>query len=66
MASNSSAWQLRGSVTGVSPTKVLCHNVTTGQRVVIRDGAPAWDCEAMGLIVNTGNTIRQTVTGTAD
>jgi len=53
-------------VTGVSPTKVLCHNVTTGQRVVIRDGATSWDCEAMGLIVHTGNTIRQTVTGTAD
>jgi len=53
-------------VTGVSPTQVLCHNVTPGQRVVIRDGAPAWDGEAMGLIVHTGNTIRQTVTGTAD
>jgi hypothetical protein len=57
---------VRGSVTGVSPSKVRCRNVTTGQKVVIRNGARAWDCEAAGLVVTPGDTIRQTVTGTAD
>ena len=53
-------------VTGVSLRKVICQNVTARQRVVIRDGATSWDCEAAGLGVTPGDTIRQTVTGTAD
>jgi hypothetical protein len=54
-----------GSVSGVSPWQVICLNVTTGQRVVIQDRATLWNCEAAGLIVHTGDIIRQTVRGTA-
>jgi hypothetical protein len=54
-----------GSVSGVSPLRVICLNVTTGQQVVIRNSATLWNCEAAGLIVNTGDIIRQTVRGTA-
>jgi hypothetical protein len=55
-----------GSVTGVSPRKVVCLNVTTGQFVIIRDRAKAWDCAAAGLVVNPGDIILQTVKGKAD
>jgi hypothetical protein len=56
-----------GSVTGVSPRRVICLNRTTGQRVTIPlGGATSWDCGAAGLVVNPGDTIRQTVVGTAN
>jgi hypothetical protein len=59
-----------GMVTGVSPTKVICKNVTKRKRqvveVVLAPGARAWDCEAAGLVVKPGDTIKQIVTGTAD
>jgi hypothetical protein len=56
-----------GSVTGVSPRRVICQNITTGQRVTIPlRGAMSWDCEAAGLVVNTGDTIIQRVVGTAN
>ena len=49
-----------------SSVPVVCKNLTTGQRVVIRGVATSWDCEAAGLVVHPGNLIQQTVTGTAD
>ena len=55
-----------GSVAGVRPMKVSCKNVTTGQMVIIRGNARSWDCEAAGLVVNSGDRIQQTITGTAD
>lgn len=55
-----------GSVTGVSPQRVICQNVTTWQRVVIRDGARSWNCQAAGLVVNQGDIIWQTVIGPAN
>jgi hypothetical protein len=56
-----------GSVTGVSPRRAICLNQTTGQRVIIPLwGAVSWDCGAAGLVVNPGDTIRQTVIGTAN
>ena len=54
-----------GSVTGVTPSRVVCTNVTTEQRVVIRGSTRSWDCEAAGLMVRPGDTIRQTLTGEA-
>lgn len=46
-----------GSVTGVTPRKVVCRNISTLQRVVIRDDAATWDCEAAGLHVSPGDHI---------
>lgn len=55
-----------GTVSGMTPTRVTCLNQTTAQTVVIEDGARAWDCEAAGLGVSSGQRIRQTILGTAD
>ena len=55
-----------GDVAGVRPTKVICKNVTTGRKVIIRDGASAWNCEAAGLVVHPGDVIQQTIKGVAD
>jgi Concanavalin A-like lectin/glucanases superfamily len=55
-----------GSVAGVSPKIVVCRNLTTAQRVVIRNGDGSWDCEAAGLVVAAGHSIQQTVAGRAN
>ena len=54
-----------GLVTGVTPSQVICRNVTTNQRVVIQASTRSWDCEGAGLNVRPGDTIQQTVTGQA-
>jgi hypothetical protein len=54
-----------GVVNGVSPRQIICTNTTTGKTVRIEEPAGSWDCEAAGLVVNPGDTIRQTVTGKA-
>jgi hypothetical protein len=55
-----------GSVTGISPQRVVCTNLTTGQQVRIEDGARSWNCEGAGLDVNPGDQIRQTAIGRAN
>lgn len=56
-----------GSVIGVSPTVVECRNLTTRQTIKIQlNGARAWNCTEAGLVVQSGDKIRQTVTGPAD
>lgn len=55
-----------GSVTGVTPSRVVCINVTKRQTVQIQDGANSWNCEAAGLVVNPGDRILQTVLGQAE
>lgn len=55
-----------GSVTGVSPRRVICLNITTRQTVIIQNGAKSWNCEAAGLVVNPGDKILQKVLGRAD
>jgi len=54
-----------GSVTGISPNRVVCKNLTTGQTVVITDHATSWDCKEAGLLVTPGNIVTQTITGPA-
>ena len=54
-----------GSVLGIDPRRVVCHNLTTGESVVIRDGAKSWNCEDAGLAVRPGDHLRQTVDGLA-
>jgi hypothetical protein len=53
-----------GSITGVTPSRVVCRNITTQQRVVIQNSAAAWDCEAAGLQVSPGDTVIIRVYGT--
>jgi hypothetical protein len=54
-----------GSVMGVDSRHVVCHNLTTQESVVIRDGARSWNCEDAGLLIRPGDRIRQTVQGIA-
>ena len=53
-----------GTATGTQPTLVVCRNLTTGESVVIRDGATTWDCA--GLVANPGDDISMSVLGTAE
>ena len=55
-----------GTVTGVNPSQVVCRNLTTMQTLIIQDGSRTWDCSAAGLVVHTGDSIEQTVSGLAD
>ena len=54
-----------GSVTGVTPTTVVCTNLITGQSVTIPNSAASWDCEGAGLTANPGDEIVQSVFGMA-
>lgn len=53
-----------GMTTGVNPVFALCQNRTSGQTVpILLLGADQWDCEAAGLVVNTGEIVRMIVQG---
>lgn len=58
---------LGGSLTTLGLKKVLCRNLTTGQKTLIPLPAEAvsWDCAAAGLKVKGGDTIQETLLGTA-
>lgn len=59
-----------GSVTGMSPTTgtVTCQNLTQPRRKTVRITLPAgvesWNCNQAGLVVNSGDKIKQTITVT--
>ncbi len=55
-----------GSVTGMTPANVVCWNQTTGQRIVVAMTTKSWDCEALGLIVNAGDTVLIGARGSVD
>jgi hypothetical protein len=56
-----------GMMSGLRSGSATCRNLTTGQTVSMGLlGATSWNCEAAGLVVNPGDTIRQAVQGTAD
>lgn len=55
-----------GSVTKVTPFKVVCRNRTTRKSVVIKDGAPSWDCELAGLQAHPGDIVIMTLYGTVE
>lgn len=53
-----------GQALGVNPVQVVCTNLTTGQTVTSpQGGAQSWRCP--GLVINPGDSIRQTVRGRA-
>jgi YVTN family beta-propeller protein len=53
------AASLGGVVDRMSVKKLTCHNISTGQTVqLIQEvGLYIWDCEAAGLVVNTGDKV---------
>jgi hypothetical protein len=55
-----------GSVTGMSPRRVVCWNLTTGQRVVIPNPDRTWNCEEAGFVIEPGNRVLVGVIGTVD
>jgi len=57
-----------GTADGFKSLSVTCRNVTTSQTVTFasRDGVTsAWNCETEGLVVNAGDELRITLSGTA-
>jgi hypothetical protein len=53
-----------GTITGQLGLLAICKNNTTGQSVVAAlGGGTAWDCEAAGLVVNTGDVVIQVPIG---
>lgn len=53
------------AVHGASPRKTVCVNRTTGQRVVLKGEPGPWDCEAAGLVVQSGDRVGIRVFGQA-
>jgi len=55
-----------GSVGGIQARQVRCLNVTTSQSIAFALSSESdWDCEAQGLVVGSGDAIRQSVLGKA-
>jgi outer membrane protein assembly factor BamB len=54
-----------GRAHGFQPTKVVCKDITTGQRVKITRGPGflSWDCTEAGLVVQVGDSLRMRLTG---
>jgi hypothetical protein len=55
-----------GSVTGITPRKVSCRERSGGQNVQSRISIPSWSCEAMGLVVQPGDTVQTKLQGFVD
>lgn len=53
-----------GLVTGINTRKIICKNLTTGKKKIIRNDISAWNCEASGLVVKPGDKIEQRIIGT--
>lgn len=54
-----------GLTTGLATRRIICKNLTTGKRKIIKGDIGTWDCEANGLKVNPGDKIEQRIIGTA-
>ena len=54
-----------GAVMGMAPGFVLCRNESTGQQVAVPYSDEAWDCEALGLLIDPGDIVLTGVRGVA-
>ena len=54
-----------GAVMGMQPGFVLCRNESTGQQVSVPYSDEAWDCEALGLLIDPGDIVLTGVRGVA-
>jgi hypothetical protein len=57
---------LGGSLTGAIVRRAECRNQTTGQLVRGKASEPGWDCGALGLAVQPGDSARTDALGVAD
>ncbi len=57
--------ELGGSVTGLAGRNVICHNLSTDEkvRILLDPRVTSWSCEAAGLAVSPGDRVRMTVSG---
>jgi hypothetical protein len=57
--------EVGGLAHGFQPSKVVCKDVTTKQKVTITlaPGTLSWDCAAEGLLVSPGDKLKMIVTG---
>jgi hypothetical protein len=55
-----------GVAHGFQPAKVVCKNMTTGKKakIILAPSALSWDCAAEGLVVQSGDSLKMTLTGT--
>jgi hypothetical protein len=55
-----------GVAHGFQPAKVVCKNITTGKKakIILAPNALSWDCAAAGLVVQPGDSLKMTLTGT--
>lgn len=54
-----------GWTTRITPSKIVCQNVTTETEVIIEGNNATWNCEDSGLTVRPDDEIQQIITGTA-
>jgi hypothetical protein len=63
-------YEIRAAVGGwihsVTPSKVRCRNLTSGQTVQSSLGEDSWDCQELGLSVVEGDRVEMTVLGTVE
>lgn len=61
------AMPVAGTVAGIYAARARCLNMTTGQSVAIPlpNNTTSWDCEASGLLINSGDKVRISVVGRA-
>jgi hypothetical protein len=48
-----------GAVTGFRPSRIVCHNLTTGQSITVETSGSnaSWNCEALGLAITEGDQV---------
>lgn len=56
---------IAASAINFEPSRVICRNFTTGQRVeiVLPPNAESWDCTAAGLVASPGDVVKMRVRG---
>ena len=57
---------LGGLVSGITPKKVLCKNLTTGQKKKISTNGSAWLCDDLGVTAARGDRVRLSAVGIVD
>ena len=58
--------RIGGQVLGMTPFQVTCRNLTTGQTITVTTHQRRWDCNALGLIVHSGDQVVVGSRGTAN
>jgi hypothetical protein len=54
---------LGGSVFGMTPSRVVCKNVTAGKQQTLNNPGSAWVCDEAELVIHEGDRVSLVVTG---